>query len=474
MRDDNGNIVSYMPVHVLKDGLDGREYGAQPTAASYHYQITNDMAADITKRYVDTMFLVSGNYRTYFDYDYSKSYVLHNGILSGQAWSMTSPYTGNVYENILPFTAFLTADGTQYYLFFVEIYNDYQAYRSYAPYDPAIDGSPRHEWVGVVLENDAFFDKDSTPPDVRTILPKPYTYTDTTAQPPATVQKYVRYHFRYADLPDFTTAYTPSRPASHFMYGNQERDIEVAPMPDPAVPEYPDSVGYPRARGISTTVYSAADAAKQTTWSAMGWDIVADGTPLQMSDGSSLTPYRNTTDYSVGGKVLWSSNNGKGYIVRANSNSTYDFWWNTFDFDAPGRAVGVASTAITYYSRYVVKVPGSENYNSQTVWTWSGNPYTFIGVAWDGGTVTANGNTVTGSMSNMQNALGCVSLSSDYFVRTAVCNSNSLPSNPANLPNEFNGVLSVANANVFACTGRHQCVFVWYAKEGFIRYHCFW
>lgn len=71
------------------------------------------------------------------------------------SWNYTSPLTGAFYKSICPLYVFynkgnIFVDSTAEYYFFVEIFNDYQAYHGYANYRYGKDGMPAPSWPGMI------------------------------------------------------------------------------------------------------------------------------------------------------------------------------------------------------------------------------------------------------------------------------------------------------------------------------------
>lgn len=478
----DGTVASYMPTHVLKSNIDGYEWGAAPTTASYHMplQSPSQMQA-VTKSYLDRFQLDLGNrYNDYNDFDYTKSRFNRGSNDNKLAWKFTSPFTGNSYYGVLPFYMFYnTSDASkQIYLFFLEIFNDYQAYRSYDVYNPTRDGAPYIGWPGVYPLSVAVYSSDSIPMEYQRILPKLVTYTDT--QGGISTQKTDRVSFHFP-LPATISNTSPTYPAKHFMYGTATRDVVVQPQPvAPTAYTTTTPIDGEKSlavvKGAAPFVTTDANlAASKSTWTTMSsWQVFTNQIPLNLADGRNVDAYLSSSNASDGDSFLHRSKNGTGYLLG--SKVPYEFWFSTFNQADPTVAKGQVNSACTYKSRYAVQAPGQENYSVANKLSWSGNPMTFVGVAWSGDEVVdpAGRNGVTGTKSAMTNGYGCVDLTSDYFANGPVCNSTNLPNNPNSVPNEFTGVLSVANANVLACTGLRQCPFVWHAREGFIRYHVFW
>lgn len=477
-RDSTGTTTAYLPTYILTDDDNGFRWGAQPTAETYRRPVLYDDIRPITLRYLATFQVEYGKrYKHYVDYDYSKSTIVKFGPSVGPSWTFTSPYTGNVFTGVLPLTDFYIKDTGEHFYFFVEIFNDYQAYRGYADWDPDIDGPPGVGWIGAVPEFKSFFQANSVPVNLQGVLPVFVHIVDNTAQPIVDTYKYVYSHFGFVGK---NRTENPRRYAS-YSRSIAERDVETSTLPV-VQPDTADVISYnapPTPYGVKGsdpfTTTDANVALNKSTYTAMlNWDIVADQTPLVLTNGQNISPYLSTTTASDGNNFLYRSKNATGYMSRG-SNGTYEFWWSTFDQKVPTRTKGQVVSGLNYYSRYAIQAPGQENYSVANKLSWSGNPMTFIGVAWSGTAVTAtDGGAIGGTKSAMTNGYGVVNLNSDYFAPDVVCASTKLPNSPNSVPDEFNGVLSVANANVFRVTGLNQCPFVWHAREGFIRYHVFW
>jgi hypothetical protein len=235
------------------------------------------------------------------------------------------------------------------------------------------------------------------------------------------------------------------------------------------------SLPYPTTLGTQPPVISDYNSAASTQMfvAYTNWDIIAGADPVVIAE-SELAAYTVTSEFSVGQATTWRSYNTAGYMARANPDQagTYQIWFKTYDQQSPSRTQGQVASGFTYYSRYVtnypLSAPASEKLANPS------NPLTFVGMAWDGQPVYAgDGGNIPNGKAILVNGQGCAGLSGDYYTQTVACPSVNYPSNPNGVVNEFDQVLSVANSNVFAITGRHQCPFVWYAKEGFVRFYVY-
>lgn len=78
-----------------------------------------------------------------------------DGFSPDYSWDWESPVTGNTYDNICPMIIFWAKGGvftdarTTYY-FFVEVFNDFQAYHGCANYSVSKDGMPAKDWPGMI------------------------------------------------------------------------------------------------------------------------------------------------------------------------------------------------------------------------------------------------------------------------------------------------------------------------------------
>lgn len=78
-----------------------------------------------------------------------------DGFIPQYSWDWESPITGNGYVNLCPTIIFASVGGVfidakPTYYFFVEVYNDFQAYHGYDNYDYAADGWPAISWPGMI------------------------------------------------------------------------------------------------------------------------------------------------------------------------------------------------------------------------------------------------------------------------------------------------------------------------------------
>lgn len=140
-----------------------------PTSQSYHVPFTNDEMIAYNKAVGESLSFndtsVSQEWGAYGprpDYVGRKWSdgtdmldVWVDGFVPRYSWDWESPITGNGYANICPTIIFATVggfivDSKPSYYFFVEVYNDFQAYHGYSNYSYAKDGYPAINWPGMV------------------------------------------------------------------------------------------------------------------------------------------------------------------------------------------------------------------------------------------------------------------------------------------------------------------------------------
>lgn len=78
-----------------------------------------------------------------------------DGFTPKHSWDWLSPVTGNQYVNLCPTIIFfengnLFANPKTKYYFFVEVFNDFQAYHGFANYSMKRDGLPAVDWPGMI------------------------------------------------------------------------------------------------------------------------------------------------------------------------------------------------------------------------------------------------------------------------------------------------------------------------------------
>ena len=468
-RDNTSTITAYLPTYILTDDDNGFRWGAQPTAATYRQPVSFDDIRPITMRYLATFQVEYGKrYKHYVDYDYSKSTIVKYGPAVGPSWTFTSPYTGNVFTGVLPLTDFYIKTTGEHFYFFVEIFNDYQAYRCYADWDPDIDGPPGVSWIGVVPEFKAFFQANSVPVNLQGVLPVFVHIVDNTAQPTVDTYKYVYSHFGFVGK---NRTENPRRYAS-YSRSIAERDVDTSSIPasitaDGDILAYnadpTPAVGQPiRDRPVVNDITPSHPQVFFTSW-----NMVLPTTNGVRLGGANSTTYVTNRWTDVSNlqdmmRIVNNSDNSSGFNTLYNSSA------KTYTVEINCRAVeqvqdplsyqfGGSDAYKSYYSKWVEQTQFASGYNSSNYTSWPDWPATYVGIAWDG---TGNGGQI------LADNFGCMRLvSNPYIGRVSVPISNAAPNT------RFSEVLALAKSNIVKVTGRHQTPFTWFAKLGFIEYY---
>lgn len=137
---------------------------ATPTAATYHAAPSSGTVAVFNVQVNEYhIAFVEGN-RVWSDYSHNVDYS-RNGWYASQgkespwipgfaphySYDYMSELTGNHYQAIVPMMVFCdNSSGNTEYYFFVEVFNDFQAYYGYDNFDYALDGMPTVTWPGML------------------------------------------------------------------------------------------------------------------------------------------------------------------------------------------------------------------------------------------------------------------------------------------------------------------------------------
>lgn len=137
---------------------------ATPTAATYHAAPSSGTVAVFNVQVNEYhIAFVEGN-RVWSDYSHNVDYS-RNGWYASQgkespwipgfaphySYDYMSELTGNHYQAIVPMMVFCdNSSGNTEYYFFVEVFNDFQAYYGYDNYDYSLDGMPTVTWPGML------------------------------------------------------------------------------------------------------------------------------------------------------------------------------------------------------------------------------------------------------------------------------------------------------------------------------------
>lgn len=490
----DGTIASYMPTRVLT-AEDGTVFYAQPTQETYHRQdsaLHPGTAQDITQMYIDNFeWTPSALYSTYAEYPYEQmSEIISRGYRKGACWAFTSPFTGIRYTGVLPFYCLYFSDDLlnrkQWYMWFVEIFNDYMAYRGFAPYDPLEDGIPnpprtnsKLDWYGMQPFDTTLFVVKSRPPHLYDTLPK-------LVGPGPTYYA----HFEPAMFVNRQGVLgNPRRNAKHSAI--QERDPPVAVVDESydedaviTLGELDGALLYTTPKFDFPTKPGPPWSQNTDSYSVFGdWDLNfnREQDPVGIAtDGGTFPMYYKDVEWSLIQDRLNRGTNVTGALVRvsgqANGVNVFEVYFNTRDqtgigFSRFGRVMTGdnltnGSTQVwQYQSKWLYQtVDNGQPYFRPTDSSWLTVPNAdrcFAGVCWDG---TAIANFQSGEW--LQNGRGVRAWGSPQYVNTVQCKSNA--TDPTT---EFAKVLAVAKANVFESTGRHQCPFTWHSTLGYIAYH---
>lgn len=485
-------------------GEDQHRFVVQPTAESYHRADAVQDPSQPSPRQVSDAYMKNfreddSYYATYYEYNYEDSIFMSSTKVGkvGPCWKFVSPFTGLEYRGVLPFF-YYEQDGKRY-AWWMEIYNDYQAFRSFDQWDPQLDGIPRMDpsdplkttygWTELVQ---AYVYWDQIPNGVRTILPKTvadsevvgYKFAGMIVSPVMNERKSAWSHFVPEQFPHGVYTGNPRRAARHFEYGRLvERDnpdpimtVELTPTeynytawqpyvlpPKYPYPQLPPAGSYPRTSGYC----KFGD-----------WDMIytPDEAPGRTASGGEFQQHIVNASYDTIQDIMSRSVNVSGALTRVsgqvNGLNVFEVYFNTRDMYQPkywsfGKVIsgdgGTPENPWSYQSKWLY-----ETVDDQSLYKWSGNEWLnvpnpdrcFAGVCWDG----TNDGKVHGTW--LQNGRGIRAWASSEFYDRVVCKSFS--TDPST---EFNGVLMLANSKVFECTGRHQCPFTWHSTLGYIAYH---
>lgn len=495
--DANGAVVRYLNTRVLtKDN--GDAYYATPTPQSYHlqdYTVHPNSVTDITAMYIDRFEWTNDVYATYKEYPYHQSNFIDHADTKGGCWAFTSPFTGLRYTGVLPFFSWWLNDGvtgvqlTPRQLWFVEIFNDYMAYRGFAQYDPYQDGKPYppgtsfsdRSWYGWQPVESFVHLFQTRPPSSYSVVPKiPLTNP--------VFGDLIWSHF-HPDMFVFRSDFVgnPRRNALH--QTREERDPDMVPIsadydPDDEVEDLPvDQLWAPPNFDLPMKMGPPLSNTTESYCTFGDWDLNFNreqDPPGTATDGGTFPMYYKDVQWSLIQDRLNRGTNVTGALTRvsgqANGVNVFEVYFNTRDQSGKG------------FSRYGRVMTGDNLTNGSTqVWqyqskwlyqtVYDGQPYfrptdnswlnipngdrCFAGVCWDG---TAIANFQSGEW--LQNGRGIRAWGSARYLRTVPC--KSYATDPTT---EFNGVLMLARSKVFEATGRHQCPFTWHSTLGYITYH---
>jgi hypothetical protein len=482
--DDRGRIIQYMMTRALTRD-DGYAFMAQPTPESWHQIDTQNhpfSPQDITGKYIDAfqeMRQADFPYVRYQEYPYHLSrFLLHgdNGRL-GSCWEFTSPFTGLHYEGVLPFFCleipdpFTGRDNT--WMWFIEIFNDYQAYRGFAPYDPLLDGTPRgpderepsKDWYGWQRWDNSSPFTYSRPKGLTDILPK-LALTD--------LQHLYYAHFHPEDFPYRKGYYgNPRRLAHHSALVEREVEMVQHVIVERSYENTPSDVS---SYGLFTDPkFFLPNKAPRGDggWSNYNpfpnWDCVfKGGEPVpRTASGAAMEIHLTNATFADINLVMTLAVNVTGVMTRVTgSNAGGNLFEAYFDtrnsedvtFDGFGTFMPGSPPAWNYKTKWLYDTMDTSAYTSSQ-WLSIPNPdRTFPGVAWDG--------TGSGRGESIVRGAGALAWGSREFVQRTAC-----PSYATDPSTEFSGVLMLAKAKVFEVTGRHQCPFTWHSTKGYIAWH---
>jgi hypothetical protein len=482
--DAQGAIKRYLQTRILTK-YDGTAIDATPTSDSYHHGWKSSRLPDshpwtpqdITQQYIDTFeFVRTSKWQGYLEYPYERGHFYKHANDLTSTWSFTSPFTNIRYEGVLPFFyAHVSHEGqkTPEYLWFVEIYNDWQAYNGYAQWDPTHDGPPGvpspwdldYEWVGWQPLDHSFLDLHSRPPNLFQVIPK----LDM-GNPVFGDGSYAHFNIET----DFTYGEAQDQPKRYALHGARtERDIDPVPYNDD--PSIASRVQETQLTWV-TPKYTLTEGKPQN---ANGNYLLGFGpwrhgfggndAPVKFKDGTTMPIYQRDVTLAAIDNVMAGSVNVTGYMsgVSSQQNGTnlFEVWYNTTNqtdktFQQFGYDMG--GTQYTYKTKWLYQTVTDSTPFSGSNWLDVANPdRTFPGVAWDG---VSTG--YSSASAKMLGTKGITAWGSPPHVNVVAC--KSFQTDPTT---EFNGVLQLANARVFEITGRHQCPFTWHSTLGYIQYH---
>jgi hypothetical protein len=482
--DSNGAVKRYLQTRILTK-YDGTAIDATPTSDSYHHGWKLSRLADshpwtpqdITQEYISRFeFVRNGPIAMYLEYPYERGAFYKHANTNTSSWSFTSPYTNIRYEGVLPFFSGWEAYGDQKtpsHMWFVEIFNDWQAYNGYAQYDPLQDGypgipkswNPDFDWVGWQPYDYGFADINSRPPGLWSVVPK----LDM-GNPVFGDAAYAHFNFK-TDFSYGEAQVQPRRLAVHT--ARTERDIDPVPYnDDPSI----TSRVQPTDATWVTPKYTLTEGKPQNVNGnyLLGFGTWRHGfggsdTPVKFKDGTTMPIYQRDVTLAAIDNVMAGSVNVTGYMsgVSSQQNGTnlFEVWYNTTNqtdltFQQFGYDMG--GTQYIYKTKWLYQTVTDSSPYSGSNWLDVPNPdRTFPGVAWDG---TSTG--YSNASAKMLGVKGITAWGSPPHVNVVAC--KSFQTDPTT---EFNGVLQLANARVFEITGRHQCPFTWHSTLGYIQYH---
>jgi hypothetical protein len=484
--DAQGAVKRYLQTRILTK-YDGTAIDATPTSDSYHHGWKLSRLADshpwtpqdITQQYIDRFeFVRKGPIAQYLEYPYERGAFYKHANTDTSSWSFTSPYTGVRYEGVLPFFSGWERLGDQKtpsHMWFIEIFNDWQAYNGYAQYDPLQDGypgmpktwNPDFDWVGWQPYDYGFLGVNTRPPHLWEVVPKldmgnPVFGDEALA------------HFNFGtDFSYGENQVQPRRLAVHT--ARTERDIDPVPFnDDPSISTRVQPIDATWVTPKYTLEIGPPANSSGTVWAGFGdWDFKFDDNvdvPVRMRDGTTQLYKQTNVTLAAINNVLAGAINVNGFLSsvsgQANGQNVFSVFFNTRDQLTPsyqkfGSAINGSPQVWTYRSKWLYQTVFDSSVFSGSDWLSVPNDdRTFPGVAWDGtSTGVPAGSTMLGTR-------GITAWGSAPHVNVVAC--KSFQTDPTT---EFNGVLQLANAKVFEITGRHQCPFTWHSTLGYIQYH---
>lgn len=486
--DNDGNVIELMPVRIMTRGEDQRQFIYTPLLENYHRPDAAYDRAQLTPNQVNDAYRATFEaddnfFATYLEYPYFSSILVTSEVLkkSGPCFKFTSPFTGLSYSGVLPFF-FIEVNGRKF-AWFIEIYNDYQGYRSLDRWDPVKDGPPRLDTAtGTELETfygwmevrDEFVYYKQVPPGVTTALPKQITASNASwkmgpfGHPTATTHStYAWAHFVFDMFPNQVgTSLNGRRFAHDFVYARLSGRDPNPPAEFSKLIENNEYVSYwskptikKGARGPMTgNEFINGMGASLANWD--GWYTSSD---LPLATTTGPMPYYQRFPLGSDNTVLTllKATNAMSFTRLRPAGQNYeDVWYFTRDtltrtFENFG---GITPNVdIRTASRYLFNKPRPYDFYDSDYLSVPNSDRTFAGIAWDG---TGAGGEI------MHNGYGFTTWLGDVYVDKTACGSFN-----ADPRKEFGGVLALAKNTVKAATGRRQCPFTWHSTLGYIEWH---